>query len=93
MFDHEKVNQQTLNAAAETFVPILKEHGIKVLIGDCDVKLHNKGLADMLWEHGIFLWPGGGKSCGAHKCGYPLVRMIVIRVSFGFLSGRMMHQN
>ena len=50
---------------------ILKENRIKVLIGDCDCKLHNKGLAKIFLKEGIFLWPGGGKSCGHHECGYP----------------------
>ena len=60
-----------MNAAALTFIPTLKENGIKILIGDCDIKLHNKKLAKMFWDHGILLWPGGGKSCGKHLCGYP----------------------
>ena len=70
-FEHISVNQEELNAAAEEFIPILKKHGIRVLIGDCDAKLHNVKLAEKLAEHGILLWPGGGKSCGKHPCGYP----------------------
>ena len=54
-----------------TFIPILKKHQIKVLIGDCDTKLHNKKLAKILWGHGIYLWPGAGKGCGSRLCGYP----------------------
>ena len=70
-FEHISVNQAELIAAAKAFIPVLKENGIKVLIGDCDTKLHNKKLAEILWAEGIFLWPGGGKSCGNHPCGYP----------------------
>ena len=70
-FEHISVNQAELNAAAEEFIPILKKNGIRILIGDCDTKLHNAKLADMLAEHAILLWPGGGKSCGKHPCGYP----------------------
>ena len=44
-FEHISVNQAELNATALTFIPILKSNGISVLIGDCDVKLHNKKLA------------------------------------------------
>jgi len=70
-FEHISVNQEELTAAAMTFIPTLKKHGIKVLIGDCDSKLHNTNLAKIFWEHGIFLWPGAGKACGKHPCGYP----------------------
>ena len=70
-FEHISVNQAEPNAAAEHFIPILKANGIKILVGDCDTKLHNAKLAEFLWGHGILLWPGGGKSCGQHPCGYP----------------------
>ena len=70
-FKHPSVDQQEINAAADTFIPILKQHGIKLLIGDCDSKLHNKKLAKKFLEHGIFLWPGGGKGAGNHPFGYP----------------------
>ena len=66
-----KVNQAELIQAAMTFIPILKKNQIKILIGDCDSKLHNEKLADLFWEQGVFLWPGAGKGCGKHFCGYP----------------------
>ena len=70
-FQHVSVNQPELNAAAETFIPILKEQGVKILIGDCDPKLHNKKLTETFWKHGILLWPGAGKGCGKQPIGYP----------------------
>ena len=70
-FEHISVNQAELNSAALQFIPTLKANGIRVLIGDCDTKLHNKKLAEVFWEHGILLWPGGGRSCGRHPIGYP----------------------
>ena len=58
-------------APAKSFIQILKENRIKIIIGDCDCKLHNKKLAEIFWEHGIYLWPGAGKGCGRHRIGYP----------------------
>ena len=42
-----------------------KKNQIKILIGDCDSKLHNEKLADLFWEQGIFLWPRAGKDDAA----------------------------
>ena len=61
-FEHMKVNQAELIQAAMTFILILKKNQIKILVGDCDSKLHNEKLADLFWKHGIIC----SKGCGKH---------------------------
>lgn len=70
-FKHQSVDQKEVNKGALVFVEQLKAWGIKLLIGDCDAKLHNRGLEELLLAHGIMLWPGGGKGSGKHPIGYP----------------------
>ena len=70
-FVHESVNQYEVNKGAKTFIPHLKELGIKVVIGDCDNKLHSKSLINLMGKHGITVYGAAGKKCGDVLHGYP----------------------
>ena len=88
-----KVNQAELIQAAMTFIPILKKNQIKILVGDCDSKLHNEKLADLFWEQGIFCGQGLARGVGSIFVAIHLGLMTVILASLGSLSGKMMLQS
>lgn len=70
-FVHEAVNQHEVNLGAKSFIGHLKERGIKLVIGDCDSKLHAKSLVKLMNKHGIAVYGASGKKCGNELNGYP----------------------
>ena len=71
-FEHHIINNsEVFEVAKETILPFCLKNGIRMVIADNDSKLHHPKLVDYFEEHGVEIYDGAGKTCGAHKNGYP----------------------